>query len=330
MPIATPIELQKDGGLTENGVTSDPFTPGTDTLIVVSASCYGATGDSAGDLSITDSLGGIGWTPIVKRCRADDGGAAAPPPAVMWMAEGTGLEMTVTTSKLNVTGYSHVQGVTGITGHDEADPVAATGEQTTNTNGSLTLATPDDDCLLLFHSVDINSTTIVPTADANTTTRYADARLDEIQSTFIGQRAVGAAGNYTIGTATPASGTNINAVAVAIRPGAAAPSEVTLTPATLTLAVQPFSPVPGPVAVDFVPVALALSVQPLSPVPGPVAVTLTPVVLTLAVVPLSLPDVVPVPGRLTPSVAGSNLSARSTGPAYTTGSQGSLTATTSP
>lgn len=217
MAIAIAQELAKDGGTAEVSVTSSSFTPASGTLIVVTASCYAASGDDTSTITISDSLG-LTWTKRRERSQNDDGAGINPPPVVGWTAVGTGAAMTVTTTRsVGSTGFAHVQAVFVLTGADNSNPIDASNEQSTSANASLSVTTVTDGALLLFHSADWGSLT-TPAADGNTTLVYAIANGD-VQGTFVGRRAVTTAGAYTIGTATPNSGTTVNAIALAIKPG---------------------------------------------------------------------------------------------------------------
>jgi hypothetical protein len=67
----------------------------------------------------------------------------------------------------------------------------------------------------------------------------------------------------------------------------AAPSEVTLTPATVALAAQAFTATPGVVTVALTPAAVSLAAQQLTATPGLVTVALTPAAVSLTAQPLT-------------------------------------------
>ncbi len=81
----------------------------------------------------------------------------------------------------------------------------------------------------------------------------------------------------------------------------AAPSEVTLTPATVTLTAQALTATPGSVTVDLTPAAATLAAQAFTATPGATTVALTPATVSLTPQPLTAtPGMVTV--ALTPAV----------------------------
>lgn len=71
---------------------------------------------------------------------------------------------------------------------------------------------------------------------------------------------------------------------------ASGPSEVTLTPASVSLAAQGLTATPGAVNVNLTPAAITVAAPQLTATPGPVTVALTPALLTLSALPLALPS----------------------------------------
>jgi hypothetical protein len=99
----------------------------------------------------------------------------------------------------------------------------------------------------------------------------------------------------------PSSGSNKSCYFVDIEVSEAAPESVDLTPATLTFAAQPVTPVSGAVTVAIDPAALTLGAVSVTPVSGAVTVDLSAALLAISAQPVT-PTVGPVTVALSPAV----------------------------
>lgn len=296
-------------------MTSASFTPPAGSVIVVRASSYAGSGDDSSTITISDTLG-LTWTKQVERSQGDDGGGTIPPPIAIFTAVGTGAAMTVTTTRSNGVGFNHVQCIHVLTGANTTTPVVDTAEQSTTGAMSLSLDTPVDDCMLIGGMVDWLEGADVPVADANSTTDYAIA-TGTIQGSWGGHRGVGAAGTYTIGTSFPSSGTDTNAVAVAIQPAAGGggstvygTGSAALGPLTATLAGKRI--VKGTGSAAFGPLSATLTGKRI--VQGSGLAALGPLVATLIVADASVQ-----PGTLTTGGTSPSLTSGGTTATLTTG-----------
>lgn len=123
-------------------------------------------------------------------------------------------------------------------------------------------------------------------ANENSATKTPPTSFTEVQDAnylSINYRMPGAAGTYSASGGTLSAATLALAALLAISPDTGgSPSEVTLTPATVTLAAVTLAPSVPASTVTIAPAAVTVAAVAVTPAAQPVTVTLTPAVLTLS------------------------------------------------
>lgn len=223
-----------DGGATQDPYTSGSFTPPNGAQIFVCASSFATSGDDNSEIVVTGTV--LIWTRVANAFldQLNFGGSCAPPPIAFYTATGTGVSITVTQECVDGLGFSHVQGIWVLTGAHATTPVIDADTFTGLGAASITMTATAAGQYALFGMCDWGNSLNTPVeADANMTTRYANASAD-IQASFCGDLVSTGAGAITIGTNVLGLPQGTNAVAVLIQ-AAAAGTNANAEAATLTM-----------------------------------------------------------------------------------------------
>ncbi len=206
-----------DGGTTEDPYTSGSFTPPDGSKIYVNASAFAGSGDDNSKMVVSGTV--LTWTQVPGAFldQFTQGGSVAPPPIGWWVANGTGVAITVEQECVDGIGFSHLQGIWVLT---DAGAVIDVGTFTGLGAASIDLTATAADQLAMFAMIDWSNSTDVPVkADPAMTTRKSGASGD-VQSHLLADLFSTGAGTVTVGTQVLASPQGTNAVAILVEAGA--------------------------------------------------------------------------------------------------------------